>query len=68
MVLTNAALVASGVACLFGSGYALYTVSPREGRPQGFWTQTEARSTILALGIVTSFIIGAGLVLKGILS
>jgi len=68
MVLTSAALVASGVACLFGSGYTLYAVSPKEGRPASFWTQTEARSTMLALAIVTAFVIGGGLVLKGILS
>lgn len=68
MVLTSAALVASGVACLFGSGYTLYAVSPKEGRPASFWTRTETRSTMLALAIVTSFVIGGGLVLKGILS
>ncbi|HSG76066.1 MAG TPA: hypothetical protein VLA30_08015 [Burkholderiales bacterium] len=56
------------MACLFGSGYTLYTVSPKEGRPASFWTRTEARSTMLALAIVTAFVIGGGLVLKGILS
>jgi hypothetical protein len=68
MVLTSAALIASGVACLFGSGYTLYSASPKAGRPANFWTRTETRSTLLALAIVTSFIIGSGLVLKGILS
>ncbi len=68
MVLTSAALIASGVACLFGSGYTLYTASPKEGRPPSFWTRTEARSTLLALAIVTAFVVGGGLVLKGLLS
>lgn len=68
MVLTSAALIASGVACIFGSSYTLYSASPKEGRPPGFWLKTDARSTLLALAIVTSFIIGGGLVLKGILS
>lgn len=68
MVLTSAALIASGAACLFGSGYTLYAVSPKEGRPQSYWTRTEGRSTVLALAIVTVFVVGGGLVLKGLLS
>lgn len=68
MVLTSAALIASGVACIFGSSYTLHVVSPKEGRPESFWTRTENRSTILALAIVTAFVMGAGLVLKGVLS
>lgn len=68
MVLSSAALIASGVACICGSGYALRAASPKEGQPPNFLTKTEARSTTLALVIVTAFVIGGGLVLKGILS
>ena len=68
MVLTSAALIVAGIACIALSGYVLYAVSPREGKPPTFWTRTEARSTTLALVLVTAFVIGGGLVLKGILS
>jgi hypothetical protein len=68
MILTSAALILAGIACIGLSSYALYAVSPREGKPPSFWTRTEARSTTLALVLVTAFVIGGGLVLKGILS
>ncbi len=68
MVLTSAALIASGIVCICGSSYTLYKATPKEGRPGSFWTQTDTRATTLALAIVTSFVIGGGLVLKGILS
>lgn len=68
MVLTSAALIVAGIVCIGLSGYALYAVSPKERKPPTFWTRTEARSTTLALVIVTAFVIGGGLVLKGILS
>ena len=68
MVLTSAAFIVAGIACIGLSGYTLYAVSPKEGRPATFWTKTETRSTALALVLVTSFVIGGGLMLKGILS
>lgn len=68
MILTSAAFILAGIACVGLSSYALYAVSPREGKPPGFWTRTEARSTTLALVIVTAFVMGGGLILKGILS
>lgn len=68
MVLTSAALILAGIACIGLSSYALYAVSPKEGKPPTFWTRSEARSTTLALVLVTAFVIGGGLVLKGILS
>ena len=68
MVLTSAVLFLAGIACIGLSGYALYVVSPREGKAPTFWTKTESRSTTLALVIVTAFVIGGGLMLKGILS
>jgi len=68
MVLTGAVFVVAGIACIGLSGYTLYAVSPKDGKPATFWTRTEARSTTLALVIVTAFVIGGGLVLKGFLS
>jgi len=68
MVLTSAVLILAGIACICLSSYALYAVSPKDGKPPTFWTKTEARSTALALGLVTLFVFGGGLVLKGFLS
>jgi uncharacterized membrane protein SpoIIM required for sporulation len=68
MVLTSAAFIIAGIACIGLSSYTLYAVSPRDGKPATFWTRTEARSTALALVIVTAFVMGGGLILKGILS
>lgn len=68
MILTSAAFIIAGIACIGLSSYALYAVSPKEGKPPGFWTRTETRSTTLALVLVTAFVMGGGLVLKGILS
>jgi hypothetical protein len=68
MVLSSAALIAGGLACIGVSGYTLRAASPHEGKPPAFWTRTETRCTVLALGLVTLFVVGGGLVLKGILS
>ena len=68
MVLTSAAFIIAGIACIGLSGYTLYAVSPKDGKPATFWTRTEARSTTLALVIVTAFVMGGGLILKGIFS
>lgn len=68
MVLTSAVLILVGIACIGLSGYALYAVSPKEGKPATFWTRTEARSTTLALALVTAFVLGGELMLKGPLS
>ena len=68
MVLTSAGLILAGIACIGLSGYTLYAASPKDRKPATFWTRTEARSTALALVIVTAFVMGGGLILKGILS
>jgi hypothetical protein len=68
MVLTSAAFILAGIACIGLSGYTLYAVSPKDGKPATFWTRTEARSTTLALLLVTAFVMGGGLILKGLLS
>lgn len=68
MVQTSAALILAGIACIGLSGYTLYALIPKEGKPATFWTRTEARSTTLTLVIVTAFVMGGGLILKGIFS
>lgn len=68
MILTSAAFILAGIACIGLSGYTLYAVSPKDGKPATFWTRTEARSTTLALVLVTAFVMGGGLILKGLLS
>ena len=68
MVLTSAAFIIAGIACIGLSGYTLYAVSPKEGKPATFWTRTETRSTTLALALVTAFVMGGGLILRGLLS
>ena len=68
MVLTSAAFIVAGIACICLSAYVLYLLSPKQGKPDTYWSATEARSTTLALMIVAAFVIGGGLVLKGLLS
>lgn len=68
MVLTSAAFIIAGIACIGLCSYTLYAVSPKDGKPATFWTRTETRSTALALVLVTAFVMGGGLILKGILS
>ena len=68
MVLQNATLIGSGLACLSLAGFVMYSVLPREGRPESVWTKTEMRSTILALGLVATVIFGIALVVRGFLA
>ena len=68
MGFTSATLIVAGLACIGVSGYTLRAATPKEGKPPVFWTRTEARSTTLALVLVTLFVIGGGLVLRGLLS
>lgn len=68
MILTNVSLILAGIACLCVSTYLLYAAMPREGKPPTIWTATESRSTVFALVLVTLFIFGGGLMLKGFLS
>ncbi|MDH3321106.1 MAG: hypothetical protein OEO84_15660 [Betaproteobacteria bacterium] len=68
MILTHVSLVFSGIACLSLASFMIYAAMPREGKPASLWTATESRSTLLALSIVTLFVFGLGLVLKGILT
>lgn len=68
MVLQNASLIGSGLACLALATFLLYGVLPREGKPASVWTKTEMRSTLLALALVTMVVFGIALVVKGFVS
>jgi hypothetical protein len=68
MILSNAALILAGIACICIASYTLYAAIPQAGKPPAFWTRTDNRSTVLAVGLVTLFVMGAGLLLRGILA
>lgn len=65
---TNLMLIVVGVVCVFFSGFAVRQLRPREGRPDSVWTRTETRATLIALSLLTLFVFGAGMILKGALS
>lgn len=65
---TNVMLVVLGLVCVFLSGFAVRQLRPREGRADSVWTRTETRATLAALGLLTLFVFGAGMILKGALS
>ncbi len=65
---TNAVLIVTGVVCVTLSGFAVRQLRPREGRPESVWTRGENRATLVALGLLTLFVFGAGMILKGALS
>lgn len=68
MDFTHLILIGAGVVCVFLSGFAVRQLRPREGRPDSVWTSSETRATLAALGLLTLFVFGAGMVLKGVLS
>ena len=68
MVATSAVLIVSGLVCVVLAGLAVRYLIPREGRPTSAWTSTEARATTVVLVLMTLFVIGAGMVLKGALA
>jgi len=65
---TNLSLIVAGVVCVFLSGFAVRQLRPREGRGDSVWTRSETRATMVALGLLTLFVFGAGMILKGALS
>ena len=67
MISSSAVLVASGVVCLVISGYALYRMIPREGRPAAPWMNGESGETAMALGQFTLMVAGIALLAKGLL-
>ena len=68
MIPTNAIFILSGLGCVFLSGFTLYAIVPREGKPSSAWTRTDSRATGMALVLVALFVLGGGLLMKGLLS
>lgn len=67
MLSASAVLIACGIVCLCVSGFMMYKLVPREGRPPSPWLRTEAGETGLALGQFILMIAGLALLAKGIL-
>lgn len=68
MISASAVFIVSGILCLFLSGFVMYKLMPREGRPASSWTKTEFGETGVALGQFILLVAGLALVAKGILS
>ena len=66
MVASSALLILTGIACLSLSIFAMYTIAPREGKPQSAWTKTETRSTAVTLALLVLVVFGIGLLAKGV--
>jgi len=66
MIPTSVILTVTGLACVLLSGFAMYKLSPREGKPPSAWMKTESRATGVALGVFVLFIAGGVLLAKGI--
>ena len=67
MISSSAILVVSGLVCLVISGYGLYRMIPREGRPVAPWMKGESGETAMALGQFTLMVAGIALLAKGLL-
>lgn len=68
MIHANAILIVAGIACLFVGGFAVRRLIPREGRPVSAWVNSDALAATAVVGLLSLFLVGAGLVLKGILA
>jgi len=66
MLAEKSLFILSGLACLCLFGFAVYTLSPRDGRPQSALISTETRSTIVTLSLLVFLVFGIGLFVKGI--
>ncbi len=67
MVPTSLMLIVSGIVCILLTFYAIRQIRPRAGEPEAAWTASDALSTTVILVLMTLFIAGVGLILKGIL-
>lgn len=55
----------SGVICLGLFAALMYAVYPRAGRAATGWANTDVGSEITALALVTLFVFGIGMILRG---
>ena len=61
-------LIAIGFVCLALCGFLLYKLMPQEGQPPSPWTDTDARGTAVALGLLVLMLAGVSMMVKGVLS
>ena len=66
MAASSVLYILSGIACLTLSGFAMYALAPRDGKPPSIWTSTETRSTTVTLALLVLVVFGVGLLAKGI--
>jgi hypothetical protein len=67
MIPTNAILILSGIVCVYFTWFAIRRLIPREGRTVPAWTSSDAGAATVAVGLISLALIGAGLILKGLL-
>jgi hypothetical protein len=61
-------LIVSGVVCLVLGALIFYKLKPQEGQPPSPWIASDFRGSAVAIGVLTLFLAGIGLVLKGVTS
>lgn len=66
MIPVSAVFIVCGLVCLLVSGFMMYKLVPREGRPTPPWTKTEYGETAMALGQFILLVAGISLLAKGI--
>jgi uncharacterized iron-regulated membrane protein len=66
--MTSAAIVLflSGIVCLILSGFMMYRLMPREGRPAPAWMKSENGETAMALGQFILMVAGVALLAKAL--
>ncbi|MEW5863710.1 MAG: hypothetical protein AB1773_08970 [Pseudomonadota bacterium] len=60
-------LFLSGIVCLIVSGFMMYKLIPREGRPPPAWMKSETGETVMALGQFILLVVGVALLAKAVL-
>jgi hypothetical protein len=61
-------LVIIGVACVALAVLALGAVQPRAGKPGPVWTNTEGKTTAVALSLMLLMLFGVASIAKGLLA
>jgi uncharacterized iron-regulated membrane protein len=67
MSFAGVVLFLSGIVCLIVSGFMMYKLIPREGRPPPAWMKSETGETAMALGQFILLVVGVALLAKAVL-
>lgn len=59
-------LVLGGIVCLILSGFMMYKLMPRDGRPPPAWMKSENGETAMALGQFILMVAGVALLAKAL--